>query len=294
MTLQTHDRSFRKTMDVLDRPASGRRRRWRFLRVATPACLAGMCLLAASAQTPPDGRSAEAGEKRSQQAEAASAPRVGPQSLRGPSETVPRAMRNFEGEVAGEIRVLDPMPAVPVADATDRTDPSSSSSESASHQYRIGHGDVLGVNVWREPEASAPRVTVRSDGKISVPLVKEVTAVGLTPTELSRELAKAYSQFISSPEVTVVVQEIHSERVYVVGGVANPGARLLQSPMTVLQVLAESGGFTEFAKTGKIYILRRDGEKTVQLPVDYRAILRGKSLDQNILVRPGDTIVVPQ
>ena len=160
--------------------------------------------------------------------------------------------------------------------------------------YRIGIGDVLQINVWREPEVSVPAVTVRSDGRISMPLIKELQVLGLTPTELEWLLTEALSRFLHSPNVTIIVQQINSEKVYLVGGVNRPGAIQLGAPMTVLQVLAQAGGVTEFAKKNKIHILRKEGEKQVRLPFNYDAVIKGKNPDQNIVVRRGDTIVVPQ
>lgn len=160
--------------------------------------------------------------------------------------------------------------------------------------YRIGAGDVLQVSVWREPDASVERAAVRSDGKISLPLIKEVDVVDLTPAELEELLQHRFSGYINDPEVTVIVTEIHSEKAYVVGGVVSQGSIELTTPMTVLQVLAEAGGLTEFAKRKKIYVLRERGGRQKQLPFDYDAVLRGKHPEQNVTVRPGDTIIVPE
>ena len=166
--------------------------------------------------------------------------------------------------------------------------------EQDSDGYRVGIGDVLQINVWREPEVSVPAVTVRSDGRISMPLIKELQVLGLTPAELEWLLTEALSRFLHSPNVTVIVQQINSEKVYLVGGVNTPGAIPLGAPMTVLQVLAQAGGVTDFAKKNKIYILRKEGDKQVRLPFNYDAVIKGKNPDQNVQVRQGDTIVVPQ
>jgi polysaccharide export outer membrane protein len=163
-----------------------------------------------------------------------------------------------------------------------------------SKTYRVGVGDVLQINVWREPEVSASSVVVRSDGKISLPLIKEVPVLGLTPSDLERKLTDAFARFIHEPDVTVIVIEILSEKVYVVGGVANPGSVRLASPMTVLQVLAEAGGLTEFAKRNKIHVLRTEGDQRLRLPFRYQDVMDGRAQEQNVPVRPGDTIVVPQ
>jgi polysaccharide export outer membrane protein len=161
-------------------------------------------------------------------------------------------------------------------------------------EYRIGSGDVLRISVWREPEVSVDAVAVRSDGKISLPLIREVYSLGLTPAELEALLTREFARFINSPAVTVIVREINSHKVYLVGGVARPGSIFLRTPMTVLQVLAEAGGLTDFAKKKKIYILRKNGGQESRIQFNYEAVLKGDNPEQNIPVRPGDTIVVPE
>ena len=159
--------------------------------------------------------------------------------------------------------------------------------------YRIGAGDVLGVLVWREPDASVPEVAVRVDGKITMPLVGDVAAAGLVPTELQASLTEKLSRYINQPVVSVVVKEINSRRIYVTGGVRKEGPISLIRPMTVLQAINEAGGFSEWAKKSKIYVLRKADGKQVKLRFDYKAFLRGKNLEQNIVLMPDDTVVVP-
>jgi polysaccharide export outer membrane protein len=159
--------------------------------------------------------------------------------------------------------------------------------------YRIGAGDVLTIDVWKEREASVPNIMVRPDGKITLPLIKEVDVLGLTPTELEKLLAAKFETKIHDADVTVVVREIRSKRVYLVGAVNKVGTISLLSNMTVLQVLAEAGGVTEYAKKKKIYILRKQNGKDVKLPFNYEAVVKGESMEENILVLPDDTIVVP-
>jgi polysaccharide biosynthesis/export protein len=159
--------------------------------------------------------------------------------------------------------------------------------------YRIGAGDNLEVNVWKEPEASVQSVIVRPDGKITLPLVKEVDVLGLTPSELEKILIAKLTSKIIQPDVTVVVREIRSKKVYLVGAVNKVGPVPLLSSMTVLQVLAEAGGVTEYAKKKKIYIMRSENGKQVKLPFNYDAVVKGEHMEQNIQVLPDDTIVVP-
>ena len=160
--------------------------------------------------------------------------------------------------------------------------------------YRIGAGDVLRISVWREPEVSVDGVTVRSDGKISLPLIKEVFALDVAPSDLETVLTREFSRYINNPAVTVIVREINSQKIYLVGGVVRPGSLPLRTPMTVLQVLAEAGGLTDYAKRKRIYILRKDGDQESRLQFNYEAVLKGENPEQNIPVRAGDTIVVPE
>jgi polysaccharide biosynthesis/export protein len=159
--------------------------------------------------------------------------------------------------------------------------------------YRIGPGDVLQILVWKEPDASVPSVVVRADGKITVPLVKEIEAAGLTPAELEKLLAEKLTRFIRDADVTVVPKEILSQKVYLVGAVRKEGPVPIQSAMTVLQALNMAGGVNEYAKRSRIYILRNENGKQVRLPFDYQAVIRGERPEQNIVVRSEDTIVVP-
>jgi protein involved in polysaccharide export with SLBB domain len=160
--------------------------------------------------------------------------------------------------------------------------------------YRIGPGDVLQITVWKEPEASAPQVAVRSDGKISLPIIRELDVVGLTPSELEQILTEKYSKFIRQPDVSVVAREISSERVYLVGGVKKEGPIRWLSTMTVMMALSEGGGLTDYARKKSIYVLRTENQKQVRYPFNYEAAIKGERTDQNILLLPGDVIVVPQ
>ncbi len=159
--------------------------------------------------------------------------------------------------------------------------------------FRLGLGDVVRIDVWKQPELSVS-VPVRPDGLISIPLVGEVVAKGLTPAELRDLLAERFEDFVTAPAVTVVVEEIHSMKVYLTGRVAQPGAYDIVQPTRVLQALALAGGPAEFAKVGKIVVMRElpDGERE-RYEVDLRAITSGKSLEQDFFLKPGDTIYVP-
>jgi polysaccharide export outer membrane protein len=158
--------------------------------------------------------------------------------------------------------------------------------------YVIGADDVLAINVWKEPEISRT-IPVRSDGKISLPLVGEVQAGGVTPKQLESQIAKNLESYISEPEVTVIVQEVKSQRFNILGHVQKPGSYLLTPPMTVVDAIATAGGFRDFAKVKSIYVLRDDGGKQVRLPFNYKEVIKGEHSDQNIQLQSHDTVVVP-
>jgi len=159
-------------------------------------------------------------------------------------------------------------------------------------EYKIGAQDVLRIDVWKESELTRT-VPVRPDGKISLPLLNDVQAAGLTPAQLASVLTEGLKKFINAPQVTVTVSEINSRRVYVTGEVAHAGAFPLLPNMTVLQALSSSGGFSQFAKTKNIYVLRMEGGKQVKHPFNYKEVLAGRNQEQNIELQPGDVIVVP-
>jgi len=159
--------------------------------------------------------------------------------------------------------------------------------------YIIGADDVLAINVWKEPEVSRT-VPVRSDGKISVPLAGEVQASGQTPRQLEKELASKLQSFISEPEVTVIVAEVKSQKFNILGQVARPGSYPLTNPSTVLDAIAVAGGFRDFAKQKSIYVLRQNPDGTeVQIPFNYKEVIKGKNPQQNVKLEPRDTIYVP-
>ena len=159
--------------------------------------------------------------------------------------------------------------------------------------FIIGVEDVLSVNVWREPELSLKEVVVRPDGKISLPLVSDILASGLTTVQLQEKIAEKLKEFISSPVVTVSVVRIQSLIVSIVGEVLKPGFYPLGAPMTVLELLARAGGVTQDAKSKKIKILRKENGKTIQINFNYKELRDGKNLQNNILLKNGDVVVVP-
>lgn len=158
--------------------------------------------------------------------------------------------------------------------------------------YVIGVEDVLAVNVWREPEMSRV-VIVRPDGKITLPLLGEFAADGLTPKKLEAEIAKKLETLVTNPEVSVIVQEIRSRKFNVIGEVTRPGAYPLTSNMTVLDAIALAGGFKDFARPKKMYVLRQSKDGTVKISVNYPKVLKGEAPQQNLKLEARDTIVVP-
>ena len=176
-----------------------------------------------------------------------------------------------------------PPSAVPVADAAAQV--------VSAPSYVIGPEDTLHVSVWKEPELTAT-LPVRSDGKISLPLLNDVTAAGLTPMQLAASVQEKLRRYLEDPRVTVVVTQMNSRKFFVTGEVQHTGAMQLLPNMTVLQALASSG-LTQFANTKKIYVLRSVNGVQQRLPVNYKQLVKGRSLTENIVLKPGDTIVVP-
>jgi polysaccharide biosynthesis/export protein len=160
--------------------------------------------------------------------------------------------------------------------------------------YRIGPGDVLQVDVWKEPDASTPSVTVRPDGRISLAMIGELRVAGLTPADLEAALIGKFGTLIRDARVTVTVRDINSQKVHLIGEVRREGTIRIVGPTTVLEALAEAGGITDYAKRRRIYILRIVEGRQYSLPFDYDAVVRGQRVEQNVLLQPGDTIVVPR
>jgi polysaccharide export outer membrane protein len=158
--------------------------------------------------------------------------------------------------------------------------------------YKIGPQDVVRIDVWKEPDISRT-IPVRPDGKVSLPLLNDVQAAGLTAMQLAGSLRESLSKYLTSPQVTVTVTEINSRRVYITGEVTRAGAIPLLPNMTVLQALSSAGGFTQFAKLKNIYVLRTENGKQVKHPFNYKEVVKGNLAEQNILLQPGDVIVVP-
>ena len=180
-----------------------------------------------------------------------------------------------------------PAASSPTPDATA----SAPAANPAGAEYVIGPEDVLHVSVWKEADLTAT-LPVRPDGKISLPLLNDVQAAGMTPMQLANSLTEKLKKYLADPRVTVVVAAINSKRIYMVGEVTRTGAMPMLPNMTVLQALS-TAGLTQFANTKKIYVMRNENGKEVKMPVNYDKLVKGKEMDRNYALRPGDTIVVP-
>jgi polysaccharide export outer membrane protein len=157
--------------------------------------------------------------------------------------------------------------------------------------YVIGAGDTLAINIWKEPSLSGP-VKVRPDGYVTLPLINEVQVVGLTTAQLRKVLEEKYKEFTVDPFITIRVEGIASSEVFLVGQVGRPGAFALNGNETLLQILTRAGGLAVFADRSNLRVMRREGQKVTEYIVDYDAIIKG-DLKQDILLRPGDRIIVP-
>jgi polysaccharide export outer membrane protein len=182
---------------------------------------------------------------------------------------------------------LKPPDSSPAGDASKTQTPAGTPQE-----YLVGESDVLHVNVWKEPEVTQT-VVVRTDGYISLPLINEIKVSGMTPVQIQSLIAYKLQAYLTNPQVTVTVTDIRSKRAFITGEVARPGGYSLNTETTVLQLIAQAGGLTAFAKRGNITILRFENGKQQRLPFHYKEVVEGKNADQNVALRPGDTVVVP-
>jgi polysaccharide export outer membrane protein len=188
------------------------------------------------------------------------------------------AAQNSGGDKVVETKPADAPPA-PAADAGGASD------------YVIGADDTLRISVWKEPDLTET-LPVRPDGKISMPLLNDIPAAGLTPLQLKDSITEKLKKYIADPRVTVVVTAMNSRRIFVTGEVTHSGPMNLLPHMTMLQALAEAG-FTQFANLKAIYLLRTENGKQEKYPFNYKEVIKGNHPEQNIALKPGDTVVVP-
>ncbi len=173
---------------------------------------------------------------------------------------------------------------------SNSTRPASGSPDNVPAAYRIGVDDQIQISVWREHDLSLS-VVVRPDGMITLPLLNDISVVGMTPKELSDSLTEKLKPFVNEPQVTVSVQAIHSRKVYLIGNASRPGVFELNDNKTAMELIAEAGGLSQFAKTNSIYILRTVNGSDTRIPFHYKDAVNGKSPD--VLLMPGDKVVVP-
>lgn len=193
---------------------------------------------------------------------------------------------------AGQANDLLAAKKAPAPDPPDRTVERPASAANLPPEYRIGEQDVLDISVWHEKDLSTT-VVVRPDGQITVPLINEMYVIGMTPRQLQALITEKLGPLVNLPQVTVSVRQINSRQVYVIGEVARKGVFHINSTTTVLQLLAEIGGPLDYAKRKRIYVLRNESGKQERIPFNYDEVIKGKRTSQNIVLRPGDTVVVP-
>ncbi len=180
-------------------------------------------------------------------------------------------------------------PATPVATGPTTT---AASPSALPADYVIGPEDALTVSYWKEKELSAD-VVVRPDGMISLPLLNDIQASGLTPEQLRVRVSEAASKYVTEPNVTVVIRQVHSRKVYITGQVTRPGSYPLAGPTTVLQLIATAGGLQEYADREGIVVIRTDKGQQISYKFNYKQVMKRQKLEQNIELKPGDTVVVP-
>jgi polysaccharide export outer membrane protein len=215
------------------------------------------------------------------------------------SRITTKTLRAFFLVLLGGCQVIAFAQSVPAKIKSSAAGAISNSSALAPHDvaatddYIIGSDDVLAINVWKEPDLSRT-VPVRPDGKITLPLVGDIGASGNTPKQLQASIEQNLSNYISKPAVTVIVQEAKSHKFNVVGQVQKPGTYVLTSPLTVLDAIALAGGFRDWAKVKSIYVLRANANGVrAKLAFNYKKVIKGNAIEQNIQLRAGDTVVVP-
>jgi len=198
-------------------------------------------------------------------------------------------MEGRSGGRAGMVFVVALMALMALAAAAPRQ---GNAEAESGPDYRIGVGDVLNIQVWKEVDLTR-LVPVRPDGKISFPLLDDLQAAGMTPLELKGILTERLRQFLSEPRVTVLVQEVNSYKVYLMGEVVTQGALVLKNKTNLLQAISMAGGFTPYAHRNEILVIRNNGKKDERISISYERIINGKSPEQNLVLEPGDTVVVP-
>ncbi len=200
---------------------------------------------------------------------------------------------NLKAQVAASRPTASEVPMAATTVSSTQTEIPSSRNTNTADSYIIGDDDVLSINVWKEPDLSK-QIPVRSDGKISLPLMGEVQAAGRTPLQLEQEITAKLRSYITDPQVTVIVQQINSQKFNILGQVTKPGSYPITAGITIVDAIATAGGFRDFAKKKSIYVLRQTpGGEELRISFNYEEFIKGKKVDKNITLKPHDTIVVP-
>ena len=205
----------------------------------------------------------------------------------------------YAGDAACQAQAAPPVavPALPQTGNPPQAAPAAAASAAAGVPlppgYQIGPEDVLAVLFWRDKDMTVEQVTVRPDGRITLPLLNDVQAAGLTPEQLRGNITTAAAKYMEDPSVTIVVKAINSLKVFITGQVAKPGAYPLTSPTTVMQLIAMAGGTHEFADSKNIIVMRTENGRQMAYRFNYKQVLKRVNLKQNIELKPGDTVVVP-
>jgi len=202
------------------------------------------------------------------------------------------ALAAFATLLLGFVLLVSCAGDIPSVKTLAKSQQSNQPTETSQHSYIIGPGDIISIDVWKEPELSK-QVTVRLDGKISLPLISDIEAAGLTLEDLRNQLTERYKDYVGIPEVSVTLVESRSKKIYLLGKVTRPGEYILQKNMTIVQAISLGGGLTEWADTSDIKLIRKIKGTEKTFKVDYDAIVSGKDLSQNIFLQPDDTIFVP-
>ena len=229
----------------------------------------------------PTATVAEAIRSAPASAPASGGPRRDPAAPAQPAERLP------------EPKPVETLPAKNEA-GTRSAQPAVAVDRGAPDDYVIGEGDVLHISVWKEPDASVASAVVRTDGKISMPMLKEVEVSGLTPIQAEKTITEKLTKFITAADVTVIVSAMNSKKIYIIGGVKKEGPIPYTYRMTVFQALSEAGGLTDYAKKKKIYVLHYENGREYRFPFDYDAAIKGEGMALNRVLLPGDTLVVPK
>ena len=247
-----------------------------------------------SVRNPATAKSEPTGGKPAPEPNAAKPASVSAPAVEKPEPAVNRPVETTAAPVAAAPNPNAAAPAAPATPESISVAKPAVISRGVPDEYRIGEGDVVQVSVWGEAAASVNGAVVRPDGMITIPLIKDVHVAGMAPAEAEKMITDLLSKQIKAADVTIIVSQIHSKKVFMVGGgIKKEGPIPFTYRMTVMQAISEAGGLSDYAKRKKIYVLRNENGRQFKLAFDYDAVLRGERMELNIPLLPGDTLVVP-